>query len=1280
MSFNRRNIVSLLGAAALFLLFIPLQLYLKEIISPWFSIPVFIFAAAAGVFFEKYGFKLVPSLLFIFLVVLAVRLIVGSLMAALSGYTEKALFDYIFLNFDSAFFPFLPVTIYVAFFTFYERRKAGFMTVEVIVNAVLFVFILWSQGKYNLTLFEHPGVIVCYSIVFILLEIAIILFSSGYEKDGGKKIIAISAFFIPVFILCALLFFNFYSSGASQDKGGLVKPTLFSFDFSDYIKLEPEISMDHDLVLLMRNYGYLNSVYLRRFYLSGYKPSRGFYIQKGPGEEPQTLSIPERSMTIDSTESSQRIDVKQDYFIVNFDPSSLIAMNYPVSVTPLTNWNDSSFLRNYSVVSRTVEQPSWELPEEPVLEMEPRLKKFYTEYGNNEKIKELAEEITEGLENPYDIATAIMFYLQDNYYYSLKPGVATNGDQLDYFLFDSKKGYCSYFAFSMALMCRSLGIPARVAAGFFIDPRSGVLNVYPVREDMAHAWVEIPFKDFGWVEFDPTSEQIAPGEELQMAPLDGSEYSNLIEEIFANKYGIENNEPVDDSSNPASGLSSVVKKIGRFIKLNPVLFSFCIYFFALLVFYISAAIKQRIGSTSKRVKACYRNALRLVTACGIKKSRSESILEHAKRSADNGFSDFLPIAELYLETVFSNHTSKITKADITAANKKFYKSFHQTPFIKRALIFLFPFLRFRAKNAVLICVFLLSLSFMTAPALYAQSSTSGTDNGASYYLEEAEKEKAFENYEGALQILQEGIEKNPESWELKFSAGEIYSEKELFNLAVQEYEEALDISPDNIEVLYSKSKAEGRLNLDNQSISSLEKIISIDPEDFDAIADLGWMYFKTFRLKEAEKLLVGAIEHYNDSPILYMTLGTIYSGMYNYEKSSFYYLKSIELAHDLGWGYLVSVSSYNLSLLEYSFYNYEKSFEYTNKSIEAEERAPGFISRAEIYQAKLDFSSALANYQRAFVLDSTPLALMGLADLYANFGKMDEALSYINEVLKYDDESWMYYFGIDPARHRMETDRLLEEIYSGLSNREKFSPKFGVKKLKSVFNTIYYKVLAWYYHRRYYAASFTLGDMNAENGNELDASMNYYNALSGYKRRALKYLTAARNIETKNAPKAEASYLFEEGRLMKDRSKLLEAVSMFDPEWEANGLADAYVELYKLDKDPLYAEALYQLNPGAFIREGLKFPLELDFKPGFLLGLKLRFSGFDISIKPKASHYRYKLSFSGKDDGICKYKLIDNKTMSELFSISAIDKRNSPKIITELMIELKKGLFFTTNG
>ncbi|MBI3965189.1 MAG: transglutaminase domain-containing protein, partial [Chloroflexi bacterium] len=72
------------------------------------------------------------------------------------------------------------------------------------------------------------------------------------------------------------------------------------------------------------------------------------------------------------------------------------------------------------------------------------------------------------------------------------------------FLFESKQGYCDYYSSAMAVMLRAVGVPARVVAGYNIgdyDPASGV---YTIREANSHAWTEVFFPGYGWLEFEPT--------------------------------------------------------------------------------------------------------------------------------------------------------------------------------------------------------------------------------------------------------------------------------------------------------------------------------------------------------------------------------------------------------------------------------------------------------------------------------------------------------------------------------------------------------------------------------------------------------------------------------------------------------------------------------------------------------------------------------------------------------------------------------------------------------
>jgi transglutaminase-like putative cysteine protease len=126
------------------------------------------------------------------------------------------------------------------------------------------------------------------------------------------------------------------------------------------------------------------------------------------------------------------------------------------------------------------------------------------------KIHDLARLIVDqaGAVTPYDEATAIETYLRDHYTYTLSPPRTPSGrDPIDYFLFDSKMGYCEFFASAMGDMLRSLGIPTRLVNGFGPGQFDQSTNSYVVRGEDAHTWVESYFPTFGWIPFEPTPAQ-----------------------------------------------------------------------------------------------------------------------------------------------------------------------------------------------------------------------------------------------------------------------------------------------------------------------------------------------------------------------------------------------------------------------------------------------------------------------------------------------------------------------------------------------------------------------------------------------------------------------------------------------------------------------------------------------------------------------------------------------------------------------------------------------------
>ena len=120
------------------------------------------------------------------------------------------------------------------------------------------------------------------------------------------------------------------------------------------------------------------------------------------------------------------------------------------------------------------------------------------------RVHELAQEIADSQSTAYDQARSLEIFLRQ-YPYSLDVELPPKDvDPVDFFLFDLQKGYCDYYASAMAVMARSLGLPARIAVGFLAQPAdaSGVQTIYQIS---GHSWTEIYFPEYGWIEFEPTA-------------------------------------------------------------------------------------------------------------------------------------------------------------------------------------------------------------------------------------------------------------------------------------------------------------------------------------------------------------------------------------------------------------------------------------------------------------------------------------------------------------------------------------------------------------------------------------------------------------------------------------------------------------------------------------------------------------------------------------------------------------------------------------------------------
>jgi transglutaminase-like putative cysteine protease len=158
-------------------------------------------------------------------------------------------------------------------------------------------------------------------------------------------------------------------------------------------------------------------------------------------------------------------------------------------------------------VGRGVTMPAFGAPdragtEEALLTVNPDLNPYVT-------LARLADDVAGRARTPYDAVARLenWFVASGGFRYSNHPTVIQPA--LVGFVTHTRAGYCQYFAGAMTLMLRYLGIPARVAVGFAGGTYSARSHSWLVTDRDAHAWVEVWFKGYGWLPFDPTP--AAPG-------------------------------------------------------------------------------------------------------------------------------------------------------------------------------------------------------------------------------------------------------------------------------------------------------------------------------------------------------------------------------------------------------------------------------------------------------------------------------------------------------------------------------------------------------------------------------------------------------------------------------------------------------------------------------------------------------------------------------------------------------------------------------------------------
>jgi hypothetical protein len=349
-----------------------------------------------------------------------------------------------------------------------------------------------------------------------------------------------------------------YGGGGKKGQNSMTKQNKDgTFDLNDYSRLSSSLNRDKELLFCahINNYfpgtNYPNPLYLTAFYFTKFDTAtetfeRDKIIPYNDLFEPDPSKIPLFGTKIDtnviknSLGDMARSIVDVEIYNCKLSPSTYLAPNVGFFVQPITIEKDfrerfRSAYRTKSYVSALNSAYFVYNMDTPVIRkfqeerfrvlrdvqdykgVDPKFFRYYTYMPSDQKfrvISDLAHKVTDSAKTPVDKVIAIRdYFLSKNengerlYKYTDNPGEPDipSASKLIYFLTENHKGYCAYYAGATLFMLRSLGIPSRIAVGFLTEDRSDKnKGWYWYYANQAHAWIQVYFPGYGWLDFDTT--------------------------------------------------------------------------------------------------------------------------------------------------------------------------------------------------------------------------------------------------------------------------------------------------------------------------------------------------------------------------------------------------------------------------------------------------------------------------------------------------------------------------------------------------------------------------------------------------------------------------------------------------------------------------------------------------------------------------------------------------------------------------------------------------------
>lgn len=518
-------------------------------------------------------------------------------------------------------------------------------------------------------------------LFFIFIFILFLFLTLHFYFDERKKennhsgkinfkaaIKSLLALFVLFFIVG--LFLRSYVENKEPILSGGLK---LQFDEKEFLDLYPSVTMNPKerkaiaKISVQQKVNYIGKripidyQYIKWKVLSGYHPQKNlFYHEKSPFENNFNTRFIQSKISKSEMEANSWILQNQEYYTINFHSDAKLYQGIPQAIYNIKNKKKATFTDSYRVESLIFNGPVKDLDKHIKKSRNQSFYDYYTKSPNSKKYKILAKKLTQNHTNLRKKMEALIHYFNNNYSYSLNPGGENRKDRLSYFLFNNKKGYCSYFAFSMAALARSIDIPARVIVGFITDPENKVENYYLLHASNMHAWIEVYFEGYGWIPFDPTP---STGVRNQMKP-DKEYLYNLVTAL--------EKDSIDMPLPKGTQIKQEEKAIKHSTNWN--YFILLLPLSILFIPLIKLLFLLKINSTTEpyqKILLSYQYSIKKLKDYGIKKKPGETEIGFAERVYKEYSISLLELTELYVQARYSNNNSNLFISNVDNYLNKF---------------------------------------------------------------------------------------------------------------------------------------------------------------------------------------------------------------------------------------------------------------------------------------------------------------------------------------------------------------------------------------------------------------------------------------------------------------------------------------------------------------------------------------------------------------------------------------------------------------------------------